>query len=213
MIGQTMINVKSGARTRLSTFLAGVFLLILVVALGDIVGKIPMAALVGVMIMVSISTFDWHSIAPKTLRRMPKSETSVMLVTVAVTVAHPQPVLRRHRRRPARAGAVRPPGGPPGHPDQRSVRPTARPGPTPSPESCSSPPPTICTPSSTTTIRRRAVVIDLTGAHLWDASTTATLDAITTKFERHHKTVEIVGLDADSTARHERLSGHLGGEH
>ncbi len=65
MIGQTMINVKaSGARTRISTFLAGVFLLILVVALGDVVAIIPMAALVAVMIMVSVATFDWHSIRP-----------------------------------------------------------------------------------------------------------------------------------------------------
>ena len=60
MIGRTMINVKSGARTRLSTFLAGVFLLILVVALGDVVA--PMAALVAVMIFVSITTFDWRSL-------------------------------------------------------------------------------------------------------------------------------------------------------
>ncbi|MEO7078898.1 MAG: SulP family inorganic anion transporter, partial [Rhodococcus sp. (in: high G+C Gram-positive bacteria)] len=88
MIGQTMINVKtSGARTRISTFLAGVFLLILVVGLGDIVSLIPMAALVAVMIMVSVGTFDWHSIAPATLRRMPTSETLVMVATVAVTVA------------------------------------------------------------------------------------------------------------------------------
>jgi SulP family sulfate permease len=70
MIGQTMINVKvSGARTRLSTFLAGVFLLILVVALGDIVSIIPMAALVAVMIFVSIATFDWHSL--QTIHKMP----------------------------------------------------------------------------------------------------------------------------------------------
>ena len=69
MIGQTMINVKvSGARTRISTFLAGVFLLILVVGLGDIVALIPMAALVAVMIMVSVGTMDWHSITPKTLQ-------------------------------------------------------------------------------------------------------------------------------------------------
>ena len=87
MIGQTMINVKvSGARTRISTFLAGVFLLILVVALGDVVALIPMAALVAVMIMVSVGTLDWHSIDPRTLRRMPKSETTVMVVTVAATV-------------------------------------------------------------------------------------------------------------------------------
>ena len=62
MIGRTMINVKSGARTRLSTFLAGVFLLILLVGLGHIVAVIPMAALVAVMIFVSITTFDWHSL-------------------------------------------------------------------------------------------------------------------------------------------------------
>ena len=62
MIGQTMINVKvSGARTRLSTFLAGVFLLVLVVGFGDVVALIPMAALVAVMVMVSVGTFDWHS--------------------------------------------------------------------------------------------------------------------------------------------------------
>src|SRR5699024_6137746 len=72
MIGQTMINVKqSGSRTRLSIFLAGLFLLILVVSLGDIVGLIPMAALVAVMVMVSVGTFDWHSIRPSTLRMMP----------------------------------------------------------------------------------------------------------------------------------------------
>ena len=65
MIGQTMINVKaSGARTRISTFLAGVFLLILVVGFGDVVALIPMAALVAVMIMVSVGTFDWHSVRP-----------------------------------------------------------------------------------------------------------------------------------------------------
>ena len=87
MIGQTMINVKaSGARTRLSTFLAGIFLLILVVGFGDVVALIPMAALVAVMIMVSVGTFDWHSIQLKTLRRMPKSETTVMVSTVLVTV-------------------------------------------------------------------------------------------------------------------------------
>ena len=74
MIGQTMINVKaSGARTRISTFLAGMFLLILVVALGDVVAVIPMAALVAVMVIVAVLTFDWHSIRPATLKRMPKS--------------------------------------------------------------------------------------------------------------------------------------------
>ena len=88
MVGQTMINVNaSGARTRISTFTAGVLILILSVTLGDLVAMIPMAALVAVMIFVSITTFDWHSIQPSTLKFMPKSETAVMIVTVIGTVA------------------------------------------------------------------------------------------------------------------------------
>lgn len=87
MIGQTMINVKAGARTRMSTFMAGLFLLIFVVALHPLVSRIPMAALVAVMFVVAYSTFDWESIKPNHLKRMPKSETAVMLITVALTVA------------------------------------------------------------------------------------------------------------------------------
>jgi hypothetical protein len=88
MIGQTMINVRaSQARTRISTFCAGAFLLVLVVGLGSIVAVIPMAALVAVMILVAVSTFDWHSVAPSTLKRMPAGETVIMLSTVGVTVA------------------------------------------------------------------------------------------------------------------------------
>lgn len=84
MIGQSMINVKSGGRGRLSTFVAGVFLLILVVFLGPWVKQIPMAALVAVMIMVSIGTFSWDSI--RKLREYPPSSSVVMLATVVVTV-------------------------------------------------------------------------------------------------------------------------------
>jgi len=85
MIGQSVINVKSGGRGRLSTLVAGVVLLILVVFLGDWVRQIPMAALVAVMIMVSIGTFNWASIA--NLRKHPRSSSVVMLATVAVTVS------------------------------------------------------------------------------------------------------------------------------
>lgn len=85
MIGQSVINVKSGGRGRLSTLVAGVVLLILVVFLGDWVRQIPMAALVAVMIMVSIGTFSWASI--RHLREHPASSSVVMLATVAVTVA------------------------------------------------------------------------------------------------------------------------------
>ncbi|WP_372660650.1 SulP family inorganic anion transporter [Hydrogenophaga sp.] len=84
MIGQSVINVKSGGRGRLSTLVAGVFLLILVVFLGDWVRQIPMAALVAVMIMVSIGTFSWSSLG--NLRTHPKSSSVVMLATTLVTV-------------------------------------------------------------------------------------------------------------------------------
>jgi SulP family sulfate permease len=84
MIGQSVINVKSGGRGRLSALVAGVFLMFLIVVLGDIVVRIPMAALAGVMIMVSISTFDWNSL--KTIHLLPKTDAAVMVVTVLTVV-------------------------------------------------------------------------------------------------------------------------------
>ncbi|UIP27057.1 SulP family inorganic anion transporter [Photobacterium sp. TLY01] len=85
MIGQSVINIKSGGRGRLSTFIAGLFLLIMVVFLSDWIKQIPMAALVAVMIMVSIGTFSWSSI--KDLKSHPLSTNIVMVTTVAVVVA------------------------------------------------------------------------------------------------------------------------------
>lgn len=212
MIGQTMINVKaSGARTRLSTFLAGVFLLVLVVGFGDVVALIPMAALVAVMVMVSVGTFDWHSVRPATLRRMPRSETTVMLTTVVVTVAtHNLAIgvgvgvltaMTLFARRVAHLTAVR-----------RELVEDAD--------------------GSVTAVYRvtgelffassndlytqfdyahdpERVAIDLSAAHVWDASTVAALDAITTKYARRGTHVEITGLDAASAERHQRLSGSL----
>jgi SulP family sulfate permease len=212
MIGQTMINVKaSGARTRISTFLAGVFLLVLVVGFGDVVALIPMAALVAVMIMVSVGTFDWHSIRPATLRRMPRSETTVMLATVVVTVlTHNLAIgvgvgvlvaMTLFARRVAHLTET-----------HREL---------------------VENPDGTTSAVYRVtgelffassndlytqfdyaadpehVVIDLTDSHLWDASTVASLDAISTKYHRKGKVVEIVGLNPSSAERHERLSGSL----
>ena len=213
MVGQTMINVKaSGARTRISTFLAGVFLLILVVGLGDIVALIPMAALAAVMIMVAIGTMDWHSISPRTLRRMPKSETAVMLATVVVTVATHNlaygvvvgvvTAMVLFARRVAHLTEVVDVA----HPDE-DTRVYAVKG-------------ELFFASSNDLVYRfdytgdpKNVVIDLSGAHVWDASTVATLDAITTKYEAKGKHAEIVGLDAASAQRHVRLTGQLSGGH
>lgn len=82
LIGQSIINIKSGGRGRLSTMTAGVFLMFLIIVLGDFVVQIPMPVLVGVMIMVAMTTFNWSSF--KFLRQAPKSESFVMLVTVAI---------------------------------------------------------------------------------------------------------------------------------
>ncbi|MFE8698862.1 SulP family inorganic anion transporter [Cytobacillus sp. FJAT-53684] len=84
MIGQSVINVKSGGRGRLSTIVAGLFLMFLILVLGNIVVQIPMAALVGVMVMVSIGTFDWASI--KGLAKTPVTDSIVMIVTTVTTV-------------------------------------------------------------------------------------------------------------------------------
>ncbi|MCB7136157.1 SulP family inorganic anion transporter [Cellulosimicrobium marinum] len=212
MIGQTMINVKaSGARTRISTFLAGVFLLILVVGLGDVVAIIPMAALVAVMIMVSVGTFDWHSVRPSTLRRMPRSETAVMLSTVVVTVwthnlAYGVGVgvlvaTLLFARRVAHLTTVTRVGT-----DGATCTYVVE--------------GELFFASSNDLVYRfdyagdpPHVVVDLTKAHVWDASTVATLDAIRTKYAAKGTTLTVVGANADTAARLDRLGGTLGAGH
>ena len=87
MIGQTIVNVEMGkARSRVSTVAAGLVLLLLVTALSEVMARIPMAVLAGVMVIVAVKTFSWHSIRPAELARNPWPETLVMLVTVGATV-------------------------------------------------------------------------------------------------------------------------------
>ncbi|MCX5192514.1 SulP family inorganic anion transporter [Streptomyces sp. NBC_00249] len=209
MIGQTMINVKvSGARTRLSTFLAGVFLMVLCIAFGPVVSEIPMAALVAVMVMVCFATFDWHSVAPRTLRRMPAGETAVMVITVACVVAThnlavgvvtgsvaAMVVFARRVARLADVTAVTDPDG-----TQVVYAVTGE----------------LFFASSNELVNRfdyagdpDKVVIDLSSAHIWDASTVALLDAVETKYAARGKTVEITGLNEHSARIHRSLSGEL----
>ena len=212
MVGQTMVNVKvSGARTRISTFLAGAFLLVLILVLGDLVAMIPMAALVGVMIMVCITTFDWHSIRPSTLRRMPWSETAVMVITVAVVVAtHNLAIgvvvgvcaasvlfVRRvsklaavERRIIDRDGAAHARYTVQGELFFASVSDLAA-----NFEFAADP---------------ERVVLDLSQSHIWDASTVAELDAIVQKYVQHGKRVELLGMNAHTATLHARLTGELG---
>ncbi|QMD52011.1 SulP family inorganic anion transporter [Citrobacter sp. RHB35-C21] len=88
MIGQTIVNVEMGkGRSRVSTVAAGLVLLLLVTALSEVMAKIPMSVLAGIMVIVAVKTFSWHSIQPATLRQFPVTETLVMLMTVAATVS------------------------------------------------------------------------------------------------------------------------------
>ncbi|WP_307037692.1 SulP family inorganic anion transporter [Streptomyces canus] len=209
MIGQTMINVRvSGARTRLSTFLAGALLMVLCVVFGPVVSDIPMAALVAVMVMVSVATFDWHSIAPKTLRRMPAGEIAVMAVTVVCVVAThnlaigvvvgsvtAMVIFAKRVAHLAEVTAVTDPDGGP-----VVYRVTGE----------------LFFASSNDLVGRFGyatdpdeVVIDLSAAHIWDASSVAALDAIETKYAQRGKSVEIIGLNEPSARIHRRLSGEL----
>lgn len=213
MIGQTMINVKvSGARTRLSTFLAGAFLMVLCIVFGPVVSDIPMAALVAVMVMVSFATFDWHSVAPKTLRRMPAGEITVMVVTVACVVAThnlaigvvagsitAMVVFAKRVAHLAEVTAVTDPDG-----TTVVYRVTGE----------------LFFASSNDLVGRfdyagdpAKVVIDLSSAHIWDASSVAVLDAIEAKYGQRGKTVEITGLNDPSARLHDKLSGELAAGH
>ncbi|ABS02044.1 SulP family inorganic anion transporter [Kineococcus radiotolerans] len=211
VIGQTMINVKvSGARTRLSTFLAGAFLLVLVVGFGDVVARIPMAALVAVMFLVCYGAFDWHSVKPSTLRAMPRSETSVMTLTVVI-------VLLTHNlaygvlggtllacvlfaRRVAHLVEVR------AGTDADGRRRYTVHG-------------QVFFASSGDLVTQfdyagdpADVTIDFSDAHVWDASSIAALDAVGRKYADHGKHVEVVGMNPATAALHDRLAGRVSAE-
>ncbi|WP_432043394.1 SulP family inorganic anion transporter [Streptomyces cadmiisoli] len=213
MIGQTMINVKvSGARTRLSTFLAGAFLMVLCIVFGPVVSDIPMAALVAVMVMVSFATFDWQSIAPKTLKRMPAGEITVMVITVACVVAThnlavgvvvgsitAMVIFAQRVAHLAEVTAVV-------HPDGETMvyRVTGE----------------LFFASSNHLVGQfhyatdpNTIVIDLTAAHIWDASSVAALDTIATKYAQRGKSVEITGLNTPSANLLGKLSGELAAHH
>ena len=205
MIGQSMINVKSGGRGRLSTFCAGVFLLVLIVFLGDLVSLIPMAALVAIMIMVSIGTFSWSSI--KNLRSHPKSSSVVMLATVVTVIAthnlaigvlvgvlfsgiffawkiarifRVTSTLSEDRR--ARTYIIE------GQLFFASVEPF----------------------NNSFDFREALdrVTIDVSRAHIWDISSVTALDMAVLKFRREGAEVEIVGLNEASATLVDRLAEH-----
>lgn len=205
MIGQSVVNVRSGGRGRLSGAVAGVFLLFLLVVLGDWVSRIPMAALVAVMVMVSIGTFNWRSIAQ--LRTNPRSSSMVMLVTVIVTVS------THNLAMGVGAGVLLS-----GVFFASKVARFAR---------------VVSTLSEDERERRydvlgqvffasadwfagvfdyqepvEKVVIDVSRAHFWDISAIAALDKAVLKFRRRGTAVEIIGLNEASATMVDRFALH-----
>ena len=205
MIGQSVINVKAGGRGRLSTFCAGIFLLFLIVVLGPWVKKMPMPALVAVMIMVSIGTFSWVSI--RNLKTHPRSSSIVMLATVAgVVLTHNLAVgvilgvllsgiffawkiaqLFRVTSVAADDGA------------SRTYKVEGQ----------------LFFASAEDFAAAfdfkealEKVTIDLSGAHIWDISSVAALDTVVLKFRREGAEVELIGLNEASETIVDRLAIH-----
>ncbi len=205
MIGQSIINIKSGGRGRLSTLSAGIFLLLMILVIGDWVSRIPMAALVAIMIMVSIGTFSWSSI--RNLRQHPRSASAVMLATVAgVVFTHNlaigvligvllsavffagkiSQVFRvssalsedGRRRRYTVEGQV--------------FFASAE----------------AFTAAFDIKEALDEVVIDVSAAHIWDVSSVAALDMIVLKFRREGAKVEILGLNEASETIVDKLAIH-----
>ena len=203
MIGQSVINVTSGGRKRLSTFTAGAVLLFLLAVLGPVVGRIPMPALVAVMVMVSIGTFSWNSIP--NLRRHPPTSSVVMLVTVAVVVAtrdlaqgvlagvllsgiffaaKVQRLFSVVREATAESGVLYRVGGQIffASVDRFTRAFAAEAG--------------------------RPVTIDVSAAHFWDISGVAALDKVVARLRRDGSAVEVVGYNAASAALVDRFARH-----
>ena len=209
MIGQTVVNVEIGrARTRLSTAVAGVAMLLLVTVLSGVMGEIPLVALAAVMMIVALRTVNWHSIRPATLRRMPLPETSVMLSTVALTVATGNLAIGvgagvllamvLFARRVAHVIAVERRLVDDGAAVHYAIR-----GP-------------LFFGSSNDLYEHFAyaadpsrVTIDLSGSHIWDASSVASIDSIIDRFRSHGADVTLAGLDPRSARFYNRLTGTL----
>lgn len=212
VIGQTMMNVKvAGGRTRLSTLFTGAFMLLLIISLGDLVGRIPMAALTAVMIVVSAATFDWHSVAPRTLKVLPRSETLIMIVTVVATVTTGNlaigvtlgvlTAMVAFARRVAQLTTVESGHQPETNPSTRIYRIHGE----------------LFFATSNDLVNQfdyrndpDEVLIDMSEADIWDASSVAALDAIRTKYQARGKSVTLTGLNGTSLQRLNRLSGRLG---
>ncbi|MEC1524228.1 SulP family inorganic anion transporter [Neobacillus niacini] len=204
MIGQSVINVKSGGRGRLSAFVAGVFLMVLIILLNDFLVQIPMAALVGVMFMVSIGTFDWSSI--KNIHKTPISDTIVMIATVGtVLMTHDlskgvlvgillSAIFFASKISKVRVTTSASTGS------QRKVYTVSG---------------QLFFASATDFVDSfnynedvKEVSIDLTQAHLWDDSAVGAIDKVVIKYHQNDIKVHLIGLNKESNKLIEKLAVH-----
>ena len=216
MIGQTVMNVKFGrARTRISTFVAGLFLLGLITVFSDVMERIPMVALAAVMMVVAITTINFHSIKPSTLKRMPLSETAVMVITVAVVVATDNLAIGvgagtllaiiLFARRLAHVVQVRRVVH--GELHATAIHYTVQ-GPlffgssNDLVEQFSYTEDAVRSPTD-------GITIDFSAAQIWDVSTVAVLDSVRAKYASLDIPVEYTGFDNRSALFHGRFSGYL----
>ena len=205
MLGQSVINIQSGGRKRLSTFASGAFLLFFILVLGNWVQQIPMASLVAVMIMVSIGTFSWSSIM--NIPRVPRSETFVMVTTVLITVISHNLAIGVvvgvalstifFSRKIAQVVFVDKTLSPDGM--HRTYNVAGQ----------------IFFVSIDQFLNAfdlnediEQVTIDLSNAHIWDQSAVNAIDKVVIKFRRHGAEVELVGLNEDSAKMLDRLAIH-----
>ncbi len=213
MIGQSMINYRSGGRTRLSTLASGVFLLVLILALGDLVARIPMAALVAVMIMVAIGTFDWRSISPSAIRSHPLAETGIMAATVAIVVfTHnlaygvgagvvlSAVFFARHVSELVKVTSVVDPDN-----IERLYAVTG--------ELFFASTHDIVHAFDYDAVDVGRVEIDLTDARIWDTSAVAALDIVVEKFEQRGIRAELVGMNEHAERLHAKTTGQVTAGH
>ncbi len=200
MIGQSVINVKSGGRGRLSTLVAGVFLMVLILLLNNILVQIPMAALVGVMIMVSIGTFDWSSL--RKLHIMPITDTAVMVVTVGtVVITHDLSkgvlagVLLSAIFFAAKISKVKVESSQNGTTKSYFVK-----------GQLFFASVTELVSSFNFKDQAKEIIIDFSHAHLWDDSAVGAIDKIVLKYKQNGITVKIVGLNQDSSTLVKKLA-------
>jgi SulP family sulfate permease len=213
MIGQSMINYRSGGRTRLSTLASGVFLLVLILGLGDLVAQIPMAALVAVMVMVSVGTFNWTSIRLATLRSVPRPETTVMIVTVAVVVVTHNLAYGvaagvllsavffvRHVSHLVRVTSVVDPDN-----VERLYAVTG--------ELFFASTNDLVHSFDYDAVKVRRVEIDLSDARIWDTSAVGALDAVVEKFAERGIDAHLVGLNRHAEKLHRDTTGKVSPGH